>query len=284
MRYRGALASVITLIVFDCACSNPAGIADFTSESQKALAHGPAILGDIHESCVRRHVADLPMGDFRATPDRALKACAELGEHQKGLRAASDILTDYFAALTQLARSDSATVGKDAEAIATNVSGQGQLGAAVGGLASFLARVAVEGYKEKHLAADVEKADPSVAVVADALSSIVQNDYLNDELVKEQQALTRRYESFLEDTVTTQQAAVPIAKILLQDRWASDLKGLAAKRAAASAYVAVLKKVSSGHHALASYAGKMSMKDLPGLLKTYTDSLAALTLAMQKSS
>jgi hypothetical protein len=285
MKCRTAFATLVTLVLFECACTSAAGIADFASQSRKALAHGSVILSDISGSCVRRQTADLEMDDFRAGPESLQGRCAKFSEDQKGLLAASAVLTDYFAALSQLASAGSATIGKNASDAAANAAKFGSLTTtttnATGELASLLTSLAVDGYQMKHLAADVRKADPSIAAVIEGLIAVVQKDYIDKMLSEEQQALTRRYEGFAENSDPT-----PVLTVLLQDRWTGDLRRLATKRSAAQAYIAALKNVKNGHAALASHSNGRSIKSLSGLLQPYTDSLAiyVASLQMQKES
>jgi hypothetical protein len=281
MNRRIALAALMTLALFECGCTTTAGIADFASQSQKAITQGASILQDIQESCIRRHAADLPMTDFRTGPDALQQRCAEFSDNQKGLLAASTVLGEYFGAVSQLASTGSATIGADAKNAAAAAGGMGRLSApvanAVGELASLLARMAVEHYKHRQLAADLIKANPHISAVTANLATIVQQDYLDRLLAEERQGLTRRYQSYVQDNPN------PVVTVLLQERWSNDQQRLAAKQSVAKAYIAALSEISQGHAALASHVNDQSIKNLSGLMEPYTGTLAALNAVMQKT-
>jgi hypothetical protein len=281
MNRRIAVAVLMTLALVDCGCTTSAGIADFASQSQKAITLGAAILQDIQESCIRRHAADLPMTDFRNGPDTLQQKCAEFSDNQKGLLAASTVLEEYFGAVSQLASTGSATIGADAKNAAAAAGGIGRLSApvanAVGELASLLARMAVEHYKHRELAADLIKANPHISTVTVNLATIVQQDYLDRLMAEERQALSRRYNSYLQDNPN------PVVNVLLQERWINDQQRLSAKQFVAKAYIDALNQISQGHATLASHVNDPSVKNLLGLMEPYTGTLAALNSVMQKA-
>src|ERR1700681_3004733 len=95
MKCRRASATLITVALLECACATATGIADFATKSQNALAQGTTILRDINDGCMRRYAADLRMADFRTGAELLQEKCAEFSENQKGLLAASTVLSDY---------------------------------------------------------------------------------------------------------------------------------------------------------------------------------------------
>jgi hypothetical protein len=253
MRSRPLLLSLIALLLLQCACTNTAAIATFATQSEKALERGPAILIDINNSCLRRNVSDKPMTDYRTSPESNQTACAEFADTQKSLLATSLVLTDYFTAVSELASTGTTSVGKNVKDAAAIVASAGKFSAGVSGavtdLASVLAQAAVDKYKSKHLLADLRKADPSITIIAGALAKIVKEDYIDHMLVVEQQSLTRRYETFLEN-VPASKDSTPVVQVLLQDRWTNDLRILAERRAAANSYITTLKTIATGHNTL----------------------------------
>lgn len=274
------------LALISCGSFDAAG--DFASKAQQAISKGAPIFSDLTGSCIRRHLADTRFSEFESSGDAAQSGCSGFADRQQGIIATTKVLSGYFSALSQLASAGTASTGEHASSAASSAVKLAHLSdtqsAAVTALASVISAQGVESYKRKQIVELLRKADPSVAEITGGLVSIINSDYVESELAKEQQALKRRSSSFVEEIAANQQtkASVPVATILLQMQWKADIGLLTAKRAAASAYAQALTQIAEGHHALTMQAGKLKDKELAALMQSYTQSLSVLIEKIEK--
>jgi hypothetical protein len=258
------------LFVAQTGCVTPDAVREFAAVSKEAARRYPPVVRDLNGSCVRRTLAETPLGSLADGREAARAQCTPFVELQKPLLAAGKALTAYLAALADLAKGDRPSSDEDIKSLTGNLQKAGSFGEpqvkAVNGIASFVVRAATTHYQRKQLAEDIKAADADIGVLTDALSDIVQNEY-GRLLTGERDALLARY----------RQAAAgessKTALLLLEERWADELSRIDERRNSAAAYAKVLTKIRAGHHALAESAGNFEAKDLIPVLKSNAEAI-----------
>jgi len=280
----GALFLVFLWLLPSCVTSD--AVSKFAGESSQALGQGRSLFEDLKASCMRQQRAGLEIprdknGVFDLPAYKkaaAVKECRDFAAQQPGLLAALQVLTDYFAALSQLAATGTARAGKEAAANPQAAGTSGLAGDAVKALSklsTFLGQFAAAGYREKHLTQDVKARDQDIQIVTDALVEVVKEKY-ERQLKREQEALRDQGLSVLEASNT------PALRALLRDRWLEKVDGLESRKEKAEAFAQALHMVRDGHKKLAE-APNLRAKDVAATLKQYTDELSALLPALQKA-
>lgn len=267
MRRRFWLLAVAALLN---GCVTPEAVREFAAVSKEASAQYPPIVKDLTGSCVRRHLADTPIGTLVDARESAREQCAAFAELETPLLAAGKALTAYLAALAELAKGDRPGYDDEIKSLTGNIRQAGGFGdaqiKAVNSLASLIARTATMTYQRKHLAADIGAADAGVATLTEALSDIAQREY-GRLLTSEQNALLARYRKAADGEQSKS------ALLYVEQQWASDLRRIAARRSAAESYVKILAKIRKGHHALAASSGNFNARELIPELKANADSI-----------
>lgn len=152
------------------------------------------------------------------------------------------------------------------------------------GIASTIAKWLTSAYVEKNVAEDVQAADPHIAVLTDTLASIVKDNY-SQQLLAEKDARLRGYSVFLEKVANKpeQAGALPVIKVMFNQRWEDDQKTLAAKSDAADAYVKALHEIRDGHKKLADKSRQYKLGSMSGLLTSFTSGIESLLPTIQKA-
>ena len=275
-------AILFTALALACllSCDTSASIAKFASSAVTALGTGDSFFDDMKASCVRELQTRESFGTFAVSgPDSA--ACDAIGKQADGLKAASKLLSSYFAALNDLASFGSTKAGNGAKDLATKASGDAKLSVpvqgALGSVASFMTGVAASGYVQKMLADQVVKVHGDVSVALSGLGEAVGVAYLQ-QLQDEEQKTATRYREFT--LVHRTEGGVTIA---MDSRWQSDRASFAAKQKAVQTYQAALATLAKGNEDLAAHARDLKAKDLPGLLSPYAAQLESMVPAIQKA-
>jgi hypothetical protein len=267
-------------------CVDLTAASKFASQSSQALTQGQAVLEDIEASCVRAHVAELPVPEDKRQlfdPDLTSKAtadpaCVEYANLQPGELAVLKVLTDYFTALSELASTGTASAGKNASASAQTAKEKSHepenVLKAVQSLADFLGKVASEGYRERELDKAVRDRKDDVAAVIGGLKEIVQR-YEDTSLKLEEKAMT---DAAFDLLGKNDDRAV---KALYRTQWESAMALIAQKKAAANAFIQALDTIQQGYNSLTSTS--LKAKNLPGIIQPFTDSLGSLIPAIQKA-
>lgn len=278
------------LVAIQWSCASPEAIATFAGSAQKALAAGPPLFGDIHDSCVRRQslrpgVPILPVfvppesKDAPAQNPPPIAACARFASQAQALGSVSNTLSDYFKAIQQLAAFNASGVSGAGESAAANAASAAGLSypqiESAGKLGSFVTRAFTESYQRRRLFQYLRDADPAVANITQGLENVTKN-YL-DFLQEEQQTTTARYQSVAE----TNQKTV----LLLLDRaYSEDVAQIGRRRSSAQALTEALKAIREGHHQLAQTARHLSTRQLSLALEPYTSKLDGLMPALQRNN
>lgn len=272
------------LVVLGCllalvGCNTPDAVSKFCASAQSSLASGNAIFDDMKQSCLREVNSRSDFGTFKAF-DQSDSACASIGNQADGLKAATQVVSDYFLAINGIASFGIAKLGDDVNGLVTKASigVPASQQAALGSVGKFLTTLIASGYQQKKLATDIPAVSKDVEVVVGNLAGVVQSKYIDDLLNDEEKKLAVRYGEFLK----THPGSAEVI-LSLNDRWQSDEAGIAAKRSSAMSYISAMKALAKGDADLAAHANHITAKELPALLSPYSAQLQALIPAIQKA-
>jgi biopolymer transport protein ExbD len=303
------LALFMTLLETQCVVTND--VSKFASQSSDALTQGQSVLDDIHGSCVRGYMATRDITEslnenlqFNTQADEAAniaQKCKIFADDQRGLEALSNVLKLYFTTISQLASAGTST--DTAKKNASEASNQGNTATSskpssvknvdevvnsASAVANILTNLFVRAYGQKKLAQALEHAHPHVVRVLDALSDVTQTQYLG---TKEHEAKLQNERKLLELQIETELnywknnkneqlvSLAPSIEVLYRDQWDRQIAIIAAKQAAAQAYIKALEQIKEGHSKLAaqaSKAGGFSAKQILALLQPYIQNLSEL--------
>lgn len=281
---RRSIVVAAAFLLLASACVTSDAVSKFASQSTEALEQGQPVLKDLEGSCIRQHLVEqaIPTNINDVFDPKAFKkaaanpVCAGYAEVQPGELAILKTLTNYFNAISQLATTGTSTEKGDAEA-AKNSGQAGNVLAAVSNLSVFLGKVAAGGYQAKHLTNDIRSTDNDVAVVIDALIEIVQQRYVDNQLVSEEHEITETYKDLLRS-----QGPSPATASLLRAQWERQVTDIGERKAAAAAFIKCLQTIKEGHHKLATEAATIKPTELRAILDPYTDALRSLIPSLQK--
>ena len=271
------------LVLGGLSCAPPTAIATFAGDADKAITAGTPIFADIHESCVRRRAEEEPLtpqyphaGQTAPGAAAGESVCASFAPEVQELENVSGILSAYFRAMQELAAFDQTNVSAEAEHAGANVGTAAILSLnqtdAVAKLAGLITRAVTGHYQRSKLVEFLRTADPHVAVVSQALETVLTKDY-GSLLDEEERATKRRYGE-------VSHAKEPATVLLLNRAYTEDLNELQQRRAAAKAYVTVLEQVRNGHHVLAS-TQHLKNRELSLALQPYVSKLQAFAPPIQ---
>ena len=270
VRKRALCAVVIGLALTGCTTTDE--VSKFASNASAALEQGQSVVKDWGQSCVRKSLAEAPIGEFDSSQEAAEKSCASSHDVETDQLAISKALGAYFTALSQLAAGTASTAkAKDApESLSASSDSGPQYKQVLGLVSKWFTKV----YTQKKLSEDVVAADGAIGALTDAQAAVIEIEY-GKRLNSEQEALRQRYTSFLGHVKRTPElkSAEPVVTVLFRDHWDSDVRTLESKRAAAKAYVEALHKIRDAHHALSQKSGRFKAEELSGLLGPYTAGL-----------
>ena len=284
--YRAAAALIVSAGIFGVlSCTPPTAIATFAGTADAAIAQGPPIFADIHDSCVRRQSDEARIApqyphagqDNQNKPANPQSVCASFAPEVTELEHVSSVLTAYFQAMQQLAAFDQSAISMQATQTGQNAGAAAVLSAnqvdAVSKLSGLVTRAFTEHYQRGKLIEFLRAADPHVAVVTQALETIVSKDYAGL-LEEEERAVNRRYQrvSGNRDTATV---------LLLNRAYSQDVNELQRRRAAAATYSAALMQIRNGHHQLAESIEHLNNKQIALTLQPYISQLQTLVRAVQ---
>lgn len=280
MRLAGLGALVISALL-SLSCNAPESIAKFSASAVKTLKTGDAIFDDMRASCVRETQTREPFGSFALSDASVPSECVAIGKQAEGLKAASGLLSKYFASLNALASFGAAEASEDAEGLLSKATAESKLNdthqKAIASIAGLLTRIAAAGYQQKHLAEDLVKVHEDVKVALEGFAEAAGIVYLQ-ELREEEHKTASRYRGFL-----VEHSQAPDAVLVLDARWQADRATFVAKEAAVRRYQAALAALGKGNEELASHARSLKAKDIPALLSSYTAQLEAMVPLIQKA-
>ena len=269
--------AIVGVFLLACACNTPDTVAKFCSSAVVTLKSGDALFDDISASCVREAQTREPFATFEVT-DTTPPACDEIGKQASGLKAAGQLLAEYFKALNDLASFGTTTAGSNASSLAKTAAAQAKLSSnaqtAIGSIAGLLTQIATGGYQQKALATNIVKHKADVDAVLGGLGEAVGVVYLQMLKEEENKTITRYREYLLQH---------PDATLALDSRWQNDRTSFASKIRAAQAYQDALNTLIKGNDDLAAHANNLSAKNLPGLLSPYVSQLESMVPAIQKA-
>jgi hypothetical protein len=274
------LLALILLAILSCA--PPASIATFAGDADKAITAGEPVFGDIHDSCVRRRADEgrlVPQYPHigQTSPDATgASTCASFVPEVQELESIASVLSAYFRSMQQLAAFDQANASAPAEHAGQNVGTAAILTVSqtdsIAKLTGLITRAVTGHYQRNKLMEFLQAADPHVAAISQALETVLVKDY-RSLLDEEERAIKRRYQEV--------SGAKETATILLLNRaYADDLNALKRRRAAATAYITVLKEAREANHLLANSPGHFD-KETSLALQPYILRLQDLTTSIQ---
>lgn len=270
---------VVVLALLLTSCTSPDAISKFCGSANATLQSANAVFDDMEQSCLREVNSRAAFGTF-GPPVSSDPSCTAIGNQALGAKAAAEILSDYFSAINSLALFGTAKEASDAQNLvsktAAAVGGNPKAQTALGAIAQFLTSAATSGYKEKQLDKDLATVSGNITNVVGALTSIVQDEYINRQLASEEQKLADQYREFAK-------GKSPQVILLLDDRWHVDEQALAAKRASAQGLVVALQALSKGFQTLSANTHQLKAKEVPALLDPYVTQLQALIPQIQKA-
>jgi hypothetical protein len=223
-------------------------------------------------SCVRKQLADRPLDEIADARGEANKSCKEFSDLEPSILGALDVLINYLNALNQLACNEVVNYDTQIDSLAAKVQAAGSFGdgptTAMKGLAKFLFDAAASGYQRKKLGSAIKAADPDVATLTNALSTILGEDY-SRVLAVEQQSVLERFRQAIQDDKNKN----PTTLLLLQDRWRENLETFENKRHATRDFQEILAKIRDGHHQLAAQVDRWTSREVHQALSPYTVSI-----------
>lgn len=274
---KAALLSLALLLV--AGCNTPEGVAVFCAASSTTLTEAAPVLRDLGGSCLRAKNLEKDVATF--DPVASDPACAEVDKQAEGAVAAAALLSRYFDALNTLAAVNTLKTGSDSSALvaeATAAFGANTTAqSALTSIAGFLTNAGTRSYQQKALARDLTTASANVATITDALTTIVQTNYLHQELGNEEQKLTVRYRGF------AQQHPDGTVLLHLEERFDADHTRLNERRASAEALLTSLGTIKSAVANLAANPRSLKARQLDLLLKPYTEQLQTNLPEIQKA-
>ena len=277
--------SVSVCLLGALSCTPPVAIATFAASAETAISAGPAIFADIHDSCARRQldegrlVAKYPHAG-QSQPDDAMpgqSVCASFVPEVKELEHVSFTLGAYFRTMQQLAAFDESKVSVQAKEAGESAGAAAILSLnqidSVAKLSGLITRAFTQHYQRGKLIDLLRAADPHVAVVCQALETVLSKDY-SGLLDEEERAMKRRYQR-------VSGGGNPATVLLLNRAYSEDLVEFQRRRIAANAYAAALKQVRDGHHQLAIDAGRLNDKEIALALAPYISQIQTLVAQNQ---
>ena len=265
------------------------GCTNLTSVQMYARASAEAV--EVPE--VLSAYATAPTRMARLEPAEAGKELAAVGRERERQRArmagAQRVLGAYFRSLHDLAAGTLPSVDPEIGAIGTALEEAGAVGAASGGmsrealsaagsLAKVLGRWALEGYRQSRLQEVIREADPPLRVVVAGLAEAASRD-LAASLDQEAEAVGKYFGAASADATSRglDDAAGRLSRYLEAE--AADR--VEVRRQQLKAYLAVLRKVGSGHADLAANAEKLDAATLRTRLMQVARDLETLSRAVR---
>jgi hypothetical protein len=266
-------------------CTTPEAVSGFCSSAVATLTTAKPVFHDMQQSCLREVNSRQEFATFKPAQESDPN-CAAIGKQAAGAVAAAKILSDYFTAINSLASFGSAKVETEAQNLLKQTGAAVGAGStaqtALGAIAQFLVSAATSGYQQKQLAKDLAKVSGNITAVANALVTIVKDDYIGRQLTSEEQKLAVRYRDFVIDNSTKNPVSAE-AKLMLDDRWHADQAAIDARRASAQCLITALEALSKGFQDLAANAHQLKASEVQGLLGPYAAQLQALIPQIQKA-
>jgi hypothetical protein len=281
-----AVAPLLATVLFQSACENANAVGQFASASAQAVTQGSSILSDLSASCVREKTETDPRTGLNPPDTGSItQECKSYADQVSTLLVDSTALTNYFTAISQLASAGSTTAGTDPSGKsnsqnsgASNKPAAGRAGetpaspavqdlGVAGDIFTFLGQLATDGFRTKHLDADVKNQHDHVDNVLKALIAAVQTNYLT-RLTNEQTGIETFYG-------TLGRNAEPAALILIRDQRDQAVSLIASQRQKAQNFVKALQNIQSGNDKLMSMAD-LKAKNVPTLLQPFTAAISQL--------
>ena len=276
---RASVLAIVSLVA-STGCNTPDTVSKFCASSNSTLATAIAAFRDLPASCLRAKNLTRDIGTFELIQKDP--QCSQIAEQSDGAVAASQALIDYFAAINSLATFNTAHTASDASDLASKTaaafSAQPEAQKAIGSIATFLTTVATSGYQQKSINNDLKQVSANVSAVVKALSAILQENYINQALTKDEESkLASHYKDF-----SVSHTGGDVA-LQLDDRWRADEKAIVAKRQSAQALITALGAIQKGVANLAANANSLKAKEIPAMLDPYVSQLQTLIPQVQKA-
>lgn len=249
------------------ACANLDEVARLDIAAADARHALPRVAADLYDTCRRRSAILARVPPDQLPPDQPTTSCAPYQALATHIAAHQAVLLDYLDALSKLASSGS-TYAKSIDTDLATVSSltPGSANAALfadaqtAGLAALsltkeLAKIATRRYREREIRRLILASDPSVQQLTAALRRVVVTDY-GIMLDSEKTFLDSYYLAPMSAPAANTQE--PLALLLVQRQYDTDLARLAHRRDSALAYGLLMDRISSVHAKLTQAANSPS--------------------------
>jgi hypothetical protein len=280
LRVRVRSAVTLTIFLSLTGCDTPSAVSTFCGTATTTLSSASTVLADIRGSCLREVNTNRVIGSF-TLPVTSDPNCALVGTQGDAAIAAAKLLAEYFSTINSLATIGTAKTSADANTLAANTAGVFAVGSAettaVGSIAQDLTSGIMNVYQTRKLAQDLPKASSDVTAITNALITIIQTNYINQELANEEKKIANPYKTFLLAHNS------PEVTLTLEGNWQADEQNLQARRVAANSAVTALQTLSKGFADLANNARTLKAKELSGLLEPYVTQMQTLVPQIQKA-
>jgi hypothetical protein len=278
----------VLLIAFSVVHSACVDLGEVRAFAETAAAVGdrfPGLARDLHDSCMaqQRYIVaqreDFRVDQFADLNDPAhplleagRKTCQLYENERERLIKANATLVSYMRSMGDLAADDLTSFDKGIGEFGSALAGV-QLfseaeSSAIAKLASYLARMAAEGYRRKQLREVIKDANPDVKVAATALARIVSRNYIL-QLENERVAMREYYRKLAVESVRFSALAVkhahgesdvinPVPLDDLRSKFEARNAAINTKVTGARAYSRVLAEVEAGHQELFDHADQLN--------------------------
>ena len=286
-RTRTAVVLLLALTIVHSGCVDLKEVRAFAVTASAVGDRFPGLARDLHDSCMaqQRYIVaqrqEFRVDQFADLNDPAhplleagRKVCKLYEDEQERLIKANATLVSYMKSMGDLAADDLTNFDKGIGAFGNALAGA-QLfstaeSSAIAKLASFLARMAAEGYRRKQLRDVIKEANPDVAVTAAALGRIVSKNYIL-QLENERVAMREYYRKLAVESVRFSRLVVthaqgetditnPMPLDDLKTKFEARNAEINTKIAGAQVYAKVLAAVAAGHQNLFDHADQLGSR------------------------
>jgi hypothetical protein len=276
---------LVALSVVHSGCVDLKEVRAFAATASAVGDRFPGLARDLHDSCMaqQRYIVaqreDFRVDQFADLNDPAnplleagRKTCKLYEDEQDRLIKANATLVSYMKSMGDLAADDLTNFDKGIGAFGSALAGAQLFSAAESGaiakLASFLARMAADGYRRKQLKDVIKQSNPDVAITSAALARIVSKNYVL-QLENERVAMREYYRKLAVESVRFSRLAVthangetdvinPVPLDDLKTKFEARNAAINTKVAGAQAYAKVLAAVAAGHQELFDHADQLT--------------------------
>lgn len=297
------LASISFLLFYllqSCAANLPA-VREFSKTTVAATSTFDEIAEDLPKSCMRTvEISFMPSPEDKieivdnkvelsSEYRESLSACDKYNDGVSGIINVNNVLKGYAEAIGELASDDVITFTQEVEALRSSLASvetfQGEKAQAVFGLAEFLFKAALNGYRQKKLRETIVMAHHHLVEIIDGLT-VVTSDY-QAELSKEMKNVEQIQQILINDRKRPEDQRVfkvsssEIDEMLFE--FQAKLNFIQGKDQAAKDYKNVLSKIKNAHEKLKLSSDQLDSEALILEIRGYAEELIPLTNDIRKA-